>query len=101
MGDELKEKKMDNVNELISEMMDEFLMSEACSRYYALAGNDNHEAQDLDWYIKYDQHAILCGQAALACEEYLNTKDKKRLIFVFAVLGLHECIYKILKSEYE
>lgn len=83
---------------LIGEMYEDFLLSEECSRYYSVAGEDSDcEAQDLLLYIKLQDHILLCKKGALACKDYLKTKNLQKLLLEFRILGLYENIKVINK----
>ena len=55
---------------LVRELYEYFLMSEACLKYYALVGEDS-EAQYLILYLRYTEHATLCKNAYI--ENFLKT----------------------------
>lgn len=73
-------------------MYEDFIMSEACSKVYAFLGNENFEAQDLQFYSDCIEHASLCKKAAQVCINYLKTKNEKILVSKFRILGLYENI---------
>lgn len=88
----LKLNPKSSMEDLVRELYENFLMSEACSKYYAIAGQES-EAQDVMLYIRYMDHANLCKNAAKACSEYLKTKNEYLLFKKLKVLGLDNILY--------
>lgn len=80
------------MDHLIKTMYEDFIMSEVCSNVYAFLGNEDSEAQDLNFYIKCIDHASLCKKAAEVCLDYLKTKNEKKLLLEFRILGLYKNI---------
>lgn len=60
-------------------MYEDFIISEAYSRYSAVVGNcdsdDDVYAQDMLWEIKQNDHADFCKSAAKACLDFLKTNN--------------------------
>ena len=78
---------------LVKEMCDELLMLEACSKYYALVGDDT-EAQDILLWINLTEQATLYREGFLACSNYLKTKDIIKLFVELNKLGLCKMLYE-------
>lgn len=89
---------------IVNEMCTDFLMSEVCSRHYAIEGTGDFNAQNILEYCELMDHAILCRNAAIACKEYLNTKNVLTLLSKFRLLGLYDninIINKLLNARIE
>lgn len=85
---------------LVTELYENFIMSEACSRYYALVGDDDDaEAQNVAWYIDYMEHVSLCKKAAKACLNFLKTNNLVKLVLELKRLELYEDI-NVIKTKY-
>ena len=84
------------MDKLISEMYEDFIMSEACSQFYHVTGEDT-EAQDWLLDIRLTKHIELCKKGAKACKDYLNTKDLIKLVLEFTLLELDENVLAIKK----
>lgn len=78
----------------VIEMYEDFIMSEACSRFYAFDAQE-FEAQDEVIYNKYMNHAEFCKKAAKVCSDFLKIKDKSRFISKLRKLGLIVNIIKL------
>lgn len=76
------------MDDIVKELWEEFLMSEACSRFFQYAGDDDQEAQDFTKSEVYYQHTLTCRLAAEACEVYFKTKDLNRLLNELKSLGV-------------
>lgn len=96
----ISEVKILNMETIVTEMYENFIMSEACSRYYALVGDDDDaEAQNFPWYIDYMEHASQCKKASKACLNFLKTKNLIKLVIELKRLGLYEDI-NVIKTNY-
>lgn len=82
------------MNKIVLEMYEDFIMSEACSNFYSLAGDDT-EAQDWTFYFRMCDHVSLCQKGAQVCKDYLKSKDVGKLLLEFKLLGLQENILVI------
>lgn len=69
-------------------MYEEFIMSEACSKFYALLGEEDSEAQNLDLHLDYMAHASFCKSVSEVCKDYLKTKNITNFILKLKRLGL-------------
>lgn len=87
------------MEDLVNEMYEEFIMSEACSRYYALLGEEDSEAQDLTTYLNYIDHMLLCEKGAKICKNFLKTKDEARLLLELRRLRLYHNITCIIRFK--
>lgn len=63
------------MEDLVRELFEEFIMSEAASRILAVLGEEENEAQDILLHLKYQEHANLCKKAAQVCSDFLKTKN--------------------------
>lgn len=84
---------------IVIDMFEDFIMSEACSRYYALGSEVTSDAQNTTLWINYRTHASLCKIAAKACLNYLKTKNFNKLVLKFSKLDLNDNV-NILRLEY-
>lgn len=78
------------MEKLICEMYEDFIMSEAYSKWYA--EDQDSEAQDVIRYLLYHDHATLCKRGAEVCHSYLRTKNIYLLIYRFRKLELYDNI---------
>lgn len=85
---------------LVTEMYEDFIMSEACSRYYALDTEGTNNAQDELLVINYSEHASLCEKAAKACLSFIKTNNFVKLVIDFKMLELYDNI-NVLRLKYE
>jgi hypothetical protein len=84
---------------IVKDMFEDFIMSEACSRYYALGNEVTSDAQNVTLFINYTNHASLCKMAAKACVNYLENKNFDKLLLEFRMLDLNDHI-NVLRLEY-
>lgn len=76
-----------NMEDLVQEMLEDFLMSAACSRYFQYDDGDE-DGQDMLKFIKYMDHVELCNVGAEACRDYLKNKNKLMFIYKLAKIGI-------------
>lgn len=75
---------------VVREMYENFLIMEACSRYYSLGTEANSDAQDVLMFINYSDHATLCKKGAKICCDFLKNKKFLLLVTEFVKLELFE-----------
>lgn len=80
----------------VRELCEEFLMSEVCSEYYGIDGQDT-DAQDLGLYLRYMEDARQCQQAAQACRNYLQNNNFEILLCELRRLELTNSIKYLTK----
>lgn len=83
-------------------MYEDFLISEACSRFLAF-DNQQYEAQDIVTYFKYIEHANLCKKAAKVCCDFLKNNDIQLFILRLKILGLQNNVLylKLFLNKYK
>ena len=81
-------------------MYEDFIMSEACSQFYRVAGQDT-DAQDWLLDTRLGEHIALCKKGAIVCKDFLNNKDLRKLLLEFTLLELHENILVIKRCLYK
>lgn len=83
---------------IVTEMLEDFLISQTYSEYIALVGEEDTDAQDFSTYFKYLKHINLCEKCVKACRDFLKTKNILKLIFTFNILGLYKNV-DIIKNQ--
>lgn len=84
---------------VVLDIYEEFVMSEACSRFYAFYAQDS-DAQDMDIYCDYIEHAKFCEKVAETCKDFLNTKNVDIFFSRLRIFGLYSLISIIIKNVY-
>lgn len=97
----VNETRFKKLEEIVTEMYEEFLMSAVCSEYYSISGQES-EAQDIISYLNYMEHAEKCRIAAKACKAYIESKNEIYFVNELQKLGLINnvlCMYKLLGNH--
>lgn len=77
------------MEDIVIEILEDFIISQTYSEYIAFAGEEDTDAQDLTIYFKYLNHINLCKKGIKACKDFLKTKNVLELIHKFNMLGLY------------
>ena len=80
------------LNSIVSEMYEDFIISEACSRFYAFESQE-FEAQDIILYNKYMEHADFCKKVSHVCSQFLKTKNVLKFYCELKKLGLQNIVF--------